>query len=85
MDRKRMLLCAAFCGIGAIVLLLGSRPGIAVADAIGPSLPPISVGSWTTWVVVLICAVVIIAVAVGIFFIRRARAKRRASGPGAGR
>jgi ABC-type antimicrobial peptide transport system permease subunit len=80
-----MLICAALGGIGSILLFFWGSLGIALADAIGPSLPVPNVGSWTTWVVVLICVVVIIAVAIGVFLILRARAKRRASGPGTGR
>ena len=85
MDRMRMLICAAFSGLGAILLFFGSQPGIAEADVVGPSLPLPDFATWTTWVVVAVCVVAIIAVAIGIFFILRGRAKRRASGPDAGR
>ena len=81
----RMLVYSALSGLGAALLFFGGRSGIAEADTVGPSLPLPNLDSWTTWVVVAVCVVAIVAVAVGIFFIVRARAKRRASGPDAGR
>ena len=83
--RMRMLVYSALSGLGAALLFFGGRSGIAEADTVGPSLPLPNLDSWTTWVVVAVCVVAIVAVAVGIFFIVRARAKRRASGPDAGR
>jgi hypothetical protein len=85
MDWKHALIGAASSAVGAILLVFGSRPGIAKADAEPPILPFSDPGSWSTRAVAAICAVVVIAVVLGVYFIRRARAKRRASGPGAGR
>jgi H+/Cl- antiporter ClcA len=57
----------------------------AVADVANPGLPLPPTGTWTTWLVVLICVVAVVAVAFGVYFLQRARIKRRASGPGSDR
>jgi hypothetical protein len=85
MNLKRMLSCVACSGLGAILSFFGSQPGIARADSESPSTPLFEGGVWSTGTVLIICIVAIIAVAVGIFFILRALAKRRASGPDTGR
>jgi membrane protein DedA with SNARE-associated domain len=81
----RILIFAALGGLGTVLWLLGYQTGIAEADSEPPSLPLLQGGAWSTVDVVVVCVVAVVVVAVGIFFIRRARAKRRASGPGAGR
>jgi hypothetical protein len=83
-NRGRRLICALLSGLGAVLLIFGGRPGVAAADVVGPSLPLPSVDSWTTWVVVGVCVVAVAAVVTGVIFLRRAAAKRRASGPGGG-
>jgi hypothetical protein len=75
---------AALGAVAAFLLAFGGHAGIARADVtFVPSIPS-KIGSLSTGVVVLICIVAIVAVVIGVFFIRRARAKRHASGLGTG-
>ena len=84
MDRTRRLMYAALGVVGTFLLVFGGHAEIARADVQWVPSIPSKIGSLSTGVVVLICVVAIVAVVIGVFFIRRARAKRRASGPGTG-
>ena len=83
MDRRQVLTRAVLGALGAVLLFFGTGPGIAKADSDVPSVP-LSTSITSTTGLVVICIIAIVAVAIGVFFIRRARAKRRASGPGTG-
>jgi hypothetical protein len=84
MNLKRMLIYVACTGLVSILSFFGTQPGIAGADSEPPSTPVLEGGVWSTGTVVAICVLAVVVVALGVFFIRRARAKRRASEPGAG-
>jgi hypothetical protein len=62
-----------------------SATGTSAASTTDTVSPPESAGGTTAGAVVLICILAVLAIGIGIFFIRRARVKRRASGPGSGR
>ena len=62
-----------------------SATGTSAASTTDTVSPPESAGGTTPGAVVLICVVAVAAVAIGMFFIRRARTRRRTSGPGTGR
>ena len=76
--------CAAPSILAALVVFFALGVGVAYADTDVPSTPLFEGGVWSNGGVAIICVVAVIAVIVGVVFIRRARAKRRASGPGAG-
>jgi heme/copper-type cytochrome/quinol oxidase subunit 2 len=87
MSPKRAHTLGAYAGpcvIAALVAFFALGAGVAHADTDVPSTPLFEGGVWSTGGVAIMCVVVVIVVIVGVVFIRRARAKRRASGPGAG-
>ena len=75
MNRKRRLICTLLGFVGAFSLLFGTFPGPARADIANPVTGILEL-AFSTWWVVAVCAIVVAAVAHGVFFIRRARAKR---------
>lgn len=87
MSAKRVFAGVASVTVGGLLALAFSAvlPDMVLADSEVPTVPLFEGGLWSEGTVVVICFVALVAIIVGVALLWRARQKRRASGPNAGR